>query len=234
MPTTPGAAPTHKDLDNLFKRWRDTYEEGARFAPDGIISPDDYSRARLKILFVLKETNDYGGDLREWCQRPGRPKGQTWCNLARWASGLLNGFPAYEEVDHIKRGEVRAVLRSVAVLNLKKLTGGSSTDMDALHEAACRDQRFIREEVSIINPDVLVCCGVRAPMVWLYGLETERFAQVPVRNSFYEVRGARAEDGGRVFLFTRHPARTDNKAAYEVLARAWGKVVERAWLPPGV
>ena len=55
---------------------------------DGIPSESDYTSARYRIMYVLKEVN--GGlnwSLREFLRQGGRP--QTWDNIARWTEGIF-------------------------------------------------------------------------------------------------------------------------------------------------
>ena len=180
----------------------------AKFSEDGAVS-DDYWDASPRVLFLLKETNNYGRDLRQWL-RAKAPAGQTWWNVARWSHGFLNGFPPYAQVPQI-RSELRKVLRSVAAVNLKKSTGGGSADMHAVHEAAVRDRLLIEEQVALIAPEFVVSCGVRDPVVWLFDLQTKPLVE--------GVRWARRN--GTTFLFGRHPSRADNEAVYEALRSAW-------------
>jgi len=51
------------DLNKLFSNWKQKYPPG-KFAEDGIIDEPSWIDAPNKILFIMKETNDYPGDVR--------------------------------------------------------------------------------------------------------------------------------------------------------------------------
>jgi len=44
-------------LDTLLDAWKKTFDSGVYFNRDGIISNEHWMNANVKILFVLKETN---------------------------------------------------------------------------------------------------------------------------------------------------------------------------------
>lgn len=44
-------------------------------------------------------------------------------------------------------------------MNLKKISGSSRPDYKVIEKHAIRDREYIREELDIIDPDVIVVCG---------------------------------------------------------------------------
>jgi hypothetical protein len=51
-------------MDALFEEWKTQLSETSdHFVKDGIISAEDWAQAETKILFILKETNDYKGNI---------------------------------------------------------------------------------------------------------------------------------------------------------------------------
>lgn len=112
---------------DIWTQWREHYSElgidPKEICPDGIVDSAIYAEAKKKVLFVLKDANDFKGD--DLCKflRVG-PKYQMWHTLARWAAGIQLGFPPYEEIDSY--AIFQRYLHSVAAVNLKKTSGGAS------------------------------------------------------------------------------------------------------------
>jgi len=106
-------------------------------------------------------------------------------------------------------------LRQTAVMNLKKITGRSWSDLDEINETAHRDKEFILREVDIIDPQVIVACGMWGHLVWLFDLD-----DLPKQDKFSYTRG-------RLYLSTRHPVRADNQKTYNQLKELWLKVKDQ-------
>jgi len=146
-------------LNALFDRWRQRYEErGGKFAPDGILDDVDWAHAPQKLLFLLKETNKYSGDIRKHIVQEWRA---PWPFVAMWAYGLKNvkasRIPEFAVANDPRN--YKPALESSAVMNLKKLTGVGSSIREELLEATKDDKDFINEELGIIQPDIIVCGG---------------------------------------------------------------------------
>lgn len=146
---------TAKKLDDLMNRWKNSGEFQS-FIKDGIVDPENYEFPH--ILFVLRDMNckeecDLCKSLREtgegW---------QTWNNIARWTMALLDGDEEYpRSMPKEKRIEQ---LKRVAVLNLKKEGGGSRSKGDELIAATKQYGKFIKKEISLCDPDIIICCGL--------------------------------------------------------------------------
>lgn len=145
--------------EKLFTEWQGNRED---FARDGVVSEKDYLQSVPKIAFIFKEVNDSGGggwDLREFLAEGARP--QTWDNTARWVHGIRNrksipDWTFYEQINNEFRKET---LKSICVMNLKKLPGGHTTDNTLLGDAADRDKEYIQRQYEIYDPDWTICGG---------------------------------------------------------------------------
>jgi len=204
-------------LDGLFDQWKTEYRKKGitieGFSKDGIVNENSYTKAKCRILFVLRETNDfpssnyYQGELRKFLN--GTLKYQIWCTVGRWAYWLLNDFPTYQ--NNVDANIVHDSLRQTAVLNLKKLTGDSRSDLDEINETSHRDREFIKREVEIIDPQVVVACGTWSHLVWLLDLEG-----LPI-----EEKPPFSYSKNRLYLCTRHPVRADDRKTYNELKKLW-------------
>lgn len=164
----------HSLENELFKEWSeklvkdDIIKEVCEFIPDGIVNENEYNLAKYKILFVLKEVNGgKGWGLRKFLAEGGRP--QTWDNISCWTEGVFNIDKEFlwrdlqdrdkeqREVKNLRR-RIK-YLRKICVMNLKKTSGGHTTNRSTLWEAAIRDADFFKKQHDLYNPDITICCG---------------------------------------------------------------------------
>lgn len=158
-----GVMSKNDQLNELFSEWRDALGvEADRFIADGIIHEPTYMAAPIKLLFLGKEPHDKadgGWDFRkEW------PKDPAWKHaqqIKRWSYGMLNGFPAWEEAS----APPENTLLKVATMNVKKTGGGASSVYEEIEHHAIHHQEFIRRQVGIIAPDIIVG-GLRGYGLW--------------------------------------------------------------------
>ena len=155
----------------LMKEWTDADLKDGKYAKDknvfvldGIIDPETWERQPTKILFVLKEAYDktdkkenglYVWDEPEWLAEQIRTKsvrmGKTWRRVYQWTHAILKwnaemSTPRWDEDTFGK----------IAVINVKKTNGeSSSVDGELLTHAKRHSDRLIRQ-IRLINPDVIV------------------------------------------------------------------------------
>lgn len=141
----------------LFQKLR---EKDASIVADGVICEQEFLNARYKIVYILKEVN--GGkswDLRDFVYEGGRP--QTWDNIARWTEGILSWekeFPWSEmEMDNEQR-RLRE-LKKIAAVNLKKTSGGHTSNNGEIYRAAVDHHVIIKEQIDLYKADFIICCG---------------------------------------------------------------------------
>lgn len=150
-------------LNNLFKNWEREYEPYYKnFKCDGINDPslfDEQKKKEKAVLFLAKEPNNKGkeketGDFREWWKKP--LEFSFSMRLAEWSYGMVNDFPVYKDaVPDRKTG-----LMSVAFMNMKKSGGQGTTIVKDFMEVVRNTKDRILEEVRIIDPDIIVGCGI--------------------------------------------------------------------------
>ncbi|MBY0242650.1 MAG: hypothetical protein K2X55_25385 [Burkholderiaceae bacterium] len=152
----------------LFDEWRPLVEADAgHFVEDGIVCEEGWNSATRKILFLLKEPNGYKGEygsLNELLRKAAAPNSTssmwdrpTFHNVGRWTYGLLNY--SGEVPDYVKANRARktAVL-GCAYINIKKSSGGARATKEVEVHAE-KYAEFLRRQVAIIQPDVVVCGG---------------------------------------------------------------------------
>ena len=168
-------------LDELFSSW----ENEGLFAPkgqlgqfisDGIVCEKQFEECPLKVLFVLKDTNDRNPELtyrRGICDEVLKSDalGEVWNRIAEWARALTEGVLTYIHADDLKKEDceapderdgARKYFKRIAILNLKKASGkGNITVKNLQRYAADSSDEIdrIKTELSIISPDVIIACS---------------------------------------------------------------------------
>lgn len=171
-------------LNDLMKIWKNKKPSSDGkinhsknvFIPDGIVSEEHWNKSDIKILFVLKEA--YSKD-KKWNNllgyiNDGAENHKMWKRISEWCYGIFNTttdkIPPYDEAcNHMD------ILKSIAVLNIKKSAGKESSNGDEIREYALFDREEIKEEIRLINPDIIVCGGTFSVFDEIYdGLYTEK------------------------------------------------------------
>lgn len=136
------------------------------FLPDGIINPAEFEHSKPKVLFIAKEANWYQSDndpTKEidtmfWHREVayGRvPRTSFSYRLSMLANAIMHSeTDNYSVID-----KSHDILKSVAFMNLNKRGGYSYCIWETLKSYVCHYQDFIRKQIEIISPDLIVCCG---------------------------------------------------------------------------
>jgi len=144
------------ELEDLFAKWKAERPAYRHFVKDGVVCEECWREVPRRILFVLKEKPDVDAihDLRE-CG------GYGWAVVARWAYGLQRATDStYRDFNEADSKENRyAGLRAAALMNLKKSAGRTYSDTKEIVKYGREDAAFIKEELRIIDPHVVVLCG---------------------------------------------------------------------------
>jgi len=124
-------------LDTLLDAWKKTFDSGVYFNRDGIISNEHWMNANVKILFVLKETNQAEQNLTTAIsialrsEKSGWWKGKVLRRVGRWAYGLANYTGEVPSFENAKACGKEAIW-GVAYINMRKAAGGARTEASLL------------------------------------------------------------------------------------------------------
>lgn len=176
----------NKKLQELYLSYSDAYLKAyteafkdnsppTRINEFGIIDVTKYD-ADKGILFIAKETNGWDNEtfakeiyFRDWMYGISTEgvsgKGHVqkyptmWYNLGRWAMLLSNSELDIEYIRSCKSEALKAI-GEVAFTNINKVRGKSQSK-DEYYTLAYSDisGEILREELKIIKPKVIVCCG---------------------------------------------------------------------------
>ena len=205
-------------MTDIWKKWEVHYQslgiDNSLISRDGIIFPKRFNK-NLRILFVMKETNAKKGfPLTEFLESG--PINQMWHTTARWAAGILNGFPEYSEINI--RSKLTDALQQVAIINLKKVTGSSASNMSVVNAYAHQDRVLLLEQIQNIDPHIILSCGVLHSLIWLL--------DIPVKADNPGLSPVRAKKIESVVIPWRHPNRGNNEKSYQELKEMFTKEKE--------
>jgi hypothetical protein len=167
-------------LNSLFEGCKK--ERG--FVADGIISEPDFDTCKMKLLFLLKDTNGTRGeqtDLREYVKEYADFKlgllekmegsnavSKTWSRIGKWAHWLITQSMEFTEYSDPSDKEIGKALLSISAVNIKKEPGKRNANQKEIRAWAKEDNTW-KKEIKIIAPQLVICCGTFEET--LYGLD---------------------------------------------------------------
>lgn len=211
----------HNDhLDDWADRFGTT--ESKTFVRDGDL--DNYWDADTRICAVLKETNEsvVGDDLRKHHMRKLENKlrrDDSIFRLSVWAAVLRGMRNTYEECRQEEL--VRKIGRQLAVVNVKKTSGGPTAESSELQEFASTHREDLKEQINLLDPEIVLACGTSVDLIlmWLFRLEWRDEPLDGEKNLRW------AEHGERIYVTLTHPSAPGAaKNEFERLTRAWPQI----------
>lgn len=192
--------------NELSTRWKSyLHAHNQHFIADGVVNEAEWEAAPRKIVFLLKETNskDYEWDEREYLNNYATAGYHTATvgKLAQWVDGaVLENKP-----DDWSRVEGRtasleaktALLRKICWVNIKKTPGKGTVVKESYEEyfAHQENRDFLREQLELYKPDLIVCCGTFDQLLMLKptgkeritsrGIRVSHFGSVPVLDHYH-------------------------------------------------
>ncbi|MEY2343500.1 hypothetical protein I3679_000965 [Proteus mirabilis] len=115
-------------------------------------------------MFVLKETNEAKQNIVNAINRAIEVKASGWWRgkvlrrVGRWAYGLQKYDGAVPSLRDAKLNEKNAV-KNIAYINIRKTSGSARTDQKSFDAHAKEFAPFVRRQIELINPDIVVLCG---------------------------------------------------------------------------
>ena len=144
---------------------------------DGAVNEESWNKlSNNRILWILKEVNDYPGDLRNLLKQfanDSNPSGvyahwkNTYGAVVQVSRGIINGCAEWGTwADNIDG--IRNVLNEIAVINVNKLGGGSASDPKVLAESAEKFHDVIVKQIELLDPNIVILGGTKdAISKWL-------------------------------------------------------------------
>jgi hypothetical protein len=132
---------------------------------DGITDFEKYIKAPVKILWILKEPNEKKGGNHRNFHKDVRDYGlwtRTYANIMRVVYGILNEVYDYDNIPKIDTSECtiddQILLDEIAIININKSGGGSSTNQRRLEQGYEQDNKreFLKKQIEFINPEIII------------------------------------------------------------------------------
>lgn len=135
---------------------------------DGIICPKKFGKhpkSKHRILWILKEANDSEGGGWSLTDFLGTrvDESEGLFHYSRWTAtfglvikvsyGLLNGFIFYDKIEKDLK-KASEILDYIAVINIKKLPGGSRASLAKIAEEI--NPHVILKQINEIKPDIVI------------------------------------------------------------------------------
>jgi hypothetical protein len=215
-------------------------DKNSNFVIDGIIDPEKYLNAKYRILWVLKEANS---------------ENNSWSYLEKfkdneWLHWCGKSVPTLKRVIYttyaiLKESEWREIpdanneksfepLQEIAIINIKKIPGGSNSASDEIQQAYYENQELLAKQIKTYNPNVVIFGNT---LQYFYksdfeGLETSEKQTTDYGNVFYNA-------GDKLYIHTWHPAVrgsgfTDEKYVMDIvnIVRDWKKIKSKKKASP--
>ena len=202
-----------KQENIIFDNWSNL------IVKDGTVDEDSFLSTKIKILVIMKETNDYVNneqDLRVFLKQGAR--GATWNNIVRWVYGLQNLdtdiSKLWNNISYVNNNMRIKYLSTISSINLKKKPGGTTTNLDELKDESKKDIEYLKRQISLYQNLNFVLCGSRdvANLVDKYELfGTIEFAQH--KNTYVQI----AQANNTVIISYYHPQVRGKGSAKEEL-----------------
>ena len=136
------------------------------FVRDGIINLENWKKQKVRICFVLNEAGGYddrekfpnGADLAaDWNERGSFST--FMFKIAVWTKAIQDAFVppvTYNKQEVLKMRD--DLIRSIAVINLKKTDGQKHSNFEIVNRFAREDAEELRRELELVNPNIILCC----------------------------------------------------------------------------
>ena len=218
----PDSIASCSDLNSLFEIWINKPHESITynnkpftinhkeniFIPDGIVNETVWNSGNKKrILFILKEAygDDWNGATLATWLRDCYPKDRIWSRIARLVYGIQNTssdsiqkyIPSLDDETH------KDCLQQIAVMNLKKSNGKSTSDYDEIFAYSLIDKEEIKKEFTLIDADIIICGATfKTLLSAVYNISWEN--QIKHSDNWYYYLNLDGKE--RLFIDFYHPA----------------------------
>ncbi len=180
-------------IDNLMERWKAKLAEalGENFVPDRFIEDGfypNYTQQKCRILFIGREAYTLEGissyiDFFLDKYRTGLSYGHFHYRMLCIAYGILNGCERWEDIpepstmrDKIGKAAEKGGF-SFAFMNANKLSnesGETATDFECMNKFLTISMPFLREEIALLHPDVVISMNLNWNSIYSGGLNCQR------------------------------------------------------------
>ena len=152
-------------IKQLFHEWKAAVDtKGTPFITDGVMDPEKWFAQAERPLFLMKEA--YGGE-EDWdlaadhvMSNSLKELSPMWCRVSQWAYGMLTSeykLPGKYQPPKLFKKPGNKYVGSIAAVNVKKYCGKKASNDKEIVEYASKDAEYLREQIKLCDPTVIVC-----------------------------------------------------------------------------
>lgn len=198
----------------IINRYKDEFP-----SLDGVVNWERYLTAPKKILWVLKEGNDPDNGIEDMrlIHRFGT-EDSVIPNYKRWKStykkllyvthGILKKTYLWNDMSDIQNDgtiDNEFHLEDIAIINLKKVTGGSASNINEIYDYYINAKDIIFDQIELFEPDIIINCS--RINQFLFDFLGEGNISEKGINKF-------GKNGKVIFIHSYHPNARYNEADY--------------------
>lgn len=152
----------HKALLNKWYEERPEYDTKGEFCWDGPSNWGKWTKQVPKILFLVKEPHSGYHPSTPSMENP-KISGKFCLNIARWKFAIRklyensNEIPAFPNVEDLRSWSENKI-DDIAIVEVKKMNEEKkSSSNQEIIEYAKKDKEFLKEQIDLINPNIILC-----------------------------------------------------------------------------
>ena len=200
-------------LDELYADYFDSaYVEDGTFYNS---AEEDWDDEHLKVLFVLKQPSNsdlLGEDYRSY-DFDTLMESSVWQELLARLYGIMNtdedGYPDYDEATDWDNMREAFYNYPFAAINIIKDECSSSTSPSYLKRYARNNRDFLTDQLNILQPDIIVCCGRD-----IFDIVNSAYSGIRSNNNYLKYDS----DLDVIYFDTCHPS---HRGGYDALEHAY-------------
>ena len=151
-----------KELDELFDLWENRHiaKNYHHFIRDGIVDESWWLQEQCvpKICFFLKEARTQEEHYVLTDDLRAREPWRLWQRVAIWTQAIQAAFSCEHAYDDEKlKLRSHTAIKQIAVVNVKKSDGKNTSNDKDLIVFANQDKDLLKQELELIDPDIIVC-----------------------------------------------------------------------------
>lgn len=152
-------------INKLMQEWG---EGRNAFISDGVVNPERWFSQEVRPLFLLKEAYGEAKGNKCWSliddhlHQKDKKLSRMWKRVGEWTYGVMNTTDVCIapycgwDTDDIDSYDNK-YLNQIAIVNVKKSNGMSTSNMDDIRNCAKEDKKYILRELELCDPTVIIC-----------------------------------------------------------------------------
>jgi hypothetical protein len=182
-------------------------DNDCHFVIDGIIDPEKYLNAKYRVLWILKEANSESVSWsylenfknKDWLLRCGKNV-PTLKRMIYTTYGILRDCQ-WSDIPDASDEKSFEPLQEIALINIKKIPGGSTSEPDEIQAAYYGNQELLKFQIETYNPNIVIFGNTlqffnKSDFV---GLENAEKQITDFGNHYYDT-------SDKLYIHTWHPA----------------------------